>query len=40
VLISPRGITFEYYIPIKPISTTNQVEYEAILKGIQLLHEG
>jgi len=39
VLISPQGISFEYVIPIKPISTNNQAQYEAILKGIQLLHE-
>jgi len=39
VLISPQGMSFEYAIPIKPVSTNNQVEYEAILKGIQLLHE-
>jgi len=39
VLISPQGMSFEYAIPIKPTSTNNQVEYEAILKGIQLLHE-
>jgi ribonuclease HI len=39
VLISPQGISFEYAIPIKPTSTNNQAEYEAILKGIQLLHE-
>ena len=39
VLISPQGISFEYAIPIKPISTNNQAEYEAVLKGIQLLHE-
>ena len=31
--------SFEYAIPIKPTSTNNQAEYEAILKGIQLLHE-
>jgi len=39
VLISPQGINFEYAIPIKPTSTNNQAEYEAVLKGIQLLHE-
>jgi ribonuclease HI len=39
VSISPQGICFEYAIPIKLTSTNNQVEYEAILKGIQLLHE-
>jgi len=39
VLISPQGISFEYAIPIKPRSTNNQAEHEAVLKGIQLLHE-
>jgi len=39
MLISPQGMSFEYVIPIKPTSTNNQTEYEAILKGIQLLHE-
>jgi ribonuclease HI len=39
VLISPQGMSFEYVIPIKPTSTNNQAEYEAVLKGIQLLHE-
>jgi ribonuclease HI len=33
------AISFEYAIPIKPTSTNNQAEYQAILKGIQLLHE-
>jgi hypothetical protein len=32
-------MNFEYAIPIKPTSTNNQAEYEAILRGIQLLHE-
>jgi len=39
VLISPQGMSFEYTIPIKLTSTNNQAEYEAILRGIQLLHE-
>ena len=39
VLISPQGVSFEYAIHIKLTSTNNQAEYEAILKGIQLLHE-
>jgi len=39
VLISRQGMSFEYAIPIKLTSTNNQEEYEAILKGIQLLHE-
>jgi len=32
-------MSFEYVIPIKTTSTNNQVEYEGVLKGIQLLHE-
>jgi len=39
VLISPQGVSCEYVIPIKLTSTNNQAEYEAILRGIQLLHE-
>jgi len=31
--------SFEYAVPIKPTSTNNQAEYEAVLRGIQLLHE-
>jgi len=37
VIISPRGSCFESAYSIKPMSTGNQAEYEAILKGIQLL---
>jgi ribonuclease HI len=32
-------MSFEYAIAIKPTSTNNQAEYEAILRGIKLLHE-
>ena len=39
VIISPRGSSFEFAYSIKPISTSNQAEYEAILKGLQLLQE-
>jgi ribonuclease HI len=39
VIISPRGVSFEFAFPIKPVSTNNQAEYEAILKGLQLLNE-
>jgi len=39
VLIFPQGMSFEYAIAIKPTSTNNQAEYEAILRGIKLLHE-
>jgi len=39
VLISPKRMSFEYVIPINPTSTYDQAEYEAILKGNQLLYE-
>jgi hypothetical protein len=39
VIISPRGSSFEYAYAIKPMMTNNQAEYEAILKGLQLLQE-
>ena len=32
-------MSFEFAFPIKPMTTNNQAEYEAILKGLQLLHE-
>ena len=31
--------SLEFALPIEPIITNNQAEYEAILKGLQLLHE-
>jgi ribonuclease HI len=39
VIVSPWGTSFEFTYSIKPISTGNQAEYEAILKGLQLLQE-
>ena len=33
------GASFEFAFPIKPVTTNNQAEYEAILKGLQFLHE-
>ena len=33
------GVSFEFALPIEPMITNNQAEYEAILKGLQLLHE-
>ena len=33
------GASFEFAFPTKPMTTNNQTEYEAILKGLQLLHE-
>ena len=39
IIILPRGVSFEFALPTGPMITNNQVEYEAILKGLQLLHE-
>nr|ABF97755.1 retrotransposon protein, putative, unclassified [Oryza sativa Japonica Group] len=39
VIISPRGANFEFAYTIKPYATNNQAEYEAVLKGLQLLNE-
>ena len=39
VIISPRGASFEFAIQTEPMITNNQTEYEAVLKGLQLLHE-
>jgi hypothetical protein len=39
VIISPQRASFEFAFQIKPMSTYNQAEYEAILKGLQLLQE-
>ena len=39
VIISPRGASFEFALPTEPVITNNQAEYEAILKGLPLLHE-
>ena len=36
---SSGGASFEFAFLIKPMTTNNQAEYEAILKGLQLLHE-
>ena len=33
------GASFEFAFPTRPMITNNQAEYEAILKGLQLLHE-
>ena len=37
VIILPRGASFEFAFQTKPMTTNNQAEYEAILKGLQLL---
>ena len=39
VIILPQGANFEFAFPTKPMVTNNQEEYEAVLRGIQLLHE-
>ena len=39
LLVSPRGEIYEYAIPIEPEVTNNQAEYEALLRGLQLLQE-
>ena len=39
VIISPWGASFEFALPTEPMVTNNQAQYEAILKGLQLLHE-
>ena len=39
VIILPQGANFEFAVPTEPMITNNQAEYEAILKGLQLLHE-
>ena len=37
VLISPRGVKFEFSFSIEASATNNQAEYRAILKGTQFL---
>ena len=39
VIILPQGASFEFAFLTEPMITNNQAEYEAILKGLQLLHE-
>ena len=39
VIISPQGASFDFAFQTKPMTTNNQVEYEAILKGLQLIQE-
>ena len=39
VIISPRKASYEFAFQTKPMTTNNQAEYEAILKGLQLLQE-
>jgi len=39
VLISPRGRKYEFSLPIVATSTSNQAEYQALIKGLELLRE-
>ena len=39
VLISPRGRKYEFSLPIVATSTNNQAEYQALIKGLELLKE-
>jgi len=39
VLISPRGKKYEFSLPIIVTSTNNQAEYQALIKGLELLKE-
>ena len=39
LLFHLRGESFEFAFLARPMITNNQAEYEAILKGLQLLHE-
>ena len=36
-MISPRGKIYEFSLPIVAISTKNQAEYQALIKGLELL---
>jgi len=37
VLISPLGKKYEFSLPIVATSTNNQAEYQALIKGLELL---
>ena len=39
VLISPQGKKFEFCLPIVATSTNNHVEYQALIKVLELLKE-
>jgi len=39
VLISPQGKKYEFSLPIVAASTNNQAEYQALIKGLELLKE-
>jgi len=39
VLISPQGRKYEFSLPIVAMSANNQAEYQALIKGLELLKE-
>jgi ribonuclease HI len=39
VLISPQGRKYGFSLPIIATSTNNQAEYQALIKGLELLKE-
>jgi ribonuclease HI len=39
VLISPQGRKYEFLLPIVATSRNNQAEYQALIKGLELLRE-
>ena len=39
MLISPRGRKYEFSLAIVATSTNNQAEYQALIKGLELLRE-
>jgi ribonuclease HI len=39
MLISPQGRKYEFLLPIVATSTNNQAEYQALIKGLELLKE-
>jgi len=39
ILISPQGRKYEFSLPIVATSTNNQAEYQALIKGLELLRE-
>ena len=39
MLVSPKGKKYEFSLPIVATSTNNQAEYQALIKGLELLRE-
>ena len=39
MLVSPRGKKYEFSLPIVATSIDNQAEYQALIKGLELLKE-